>query len=151
VVKILADSTFDWNGNAVFDTLRQITFWVMNADTLSAISGEVKDTRPEATGSIYLFARQLGAGAKSQFGFQPETPRAEGTYMVILPEPGPYLFEHILPGAYQLSAFRDANRNGRYDFGAVSPYISAERFMMWPDTIKVRSRWPNEGNEFVLP
>ncbi|MDZ7343940.1 MAG: hypothetical protein ONA90_05440, partial [candidate division KSB1 bacterium] len=68
-----------------------------------------------------------------------------------LPEPGPYRFEYVLPGVYQLRAFRDANRNGRFDFGAVLPFVSAERYFVWPDTIKVRSRWPNEGNDVIFP
>jgi uncharacterized protein (DUF2141 family) len=148
VVKTLADSTFDWSGNAVFDTTRQITFWIMNADTLSAISGRLTDSKPEATGSIHLAARQLGTASGSRLG----SPSRSGEgYRVILLEPGRYRFEQILPGSYQLSAFRDANRNGRYDLGSTLPYVPAERYMTWPDTIKVRSRWPNEGNDFVLP
>jgi uncharacterized protein (DUF2141 family) len=144
-VKILADSIFDPSGNAVFDTLKQITFWTMNADTLTAISGTLSDAQPDATGTVYLTLKQVGASASSA------PSRAGPEYSLTLLAPGPYRFDHILPGLYQLSGFRDANKNGRYDFGAALPYVPAERFMVWPDTIKVRSRWPNEGNDFVIP
>jgi uncharacterized protein (DUF2141 family) len=149
--KISADSAFDPSGNALFDTLKQITFWTMNADTLTAISGKLADAQPDATGTVYLFLKQVGAFRSSSFGAMPSALRAGPEYSMTLATPGPYRFDHILPGLYQLSAFRDANNNGRYDFGAAFPFVPAERFIVWPDTMKVRSRWPNEGNDFVMP
>lgn len=151
VVKIFADSTFDPAGNALFDTLNQITFWTMNADTLTSISGTLTDAQPDATGTVHLTLKQVGASTGSGFGTAPAVSRANIEYSLVLPGPGPYRFDRILPGLYQLSGFRDANKNGRYDFGAALPFVPAERFMVWPDTMKVRSRWPNEGNDFVLP
>jgi uncharacterized protein (DUF2141 family) len=150
-VKIGADSTFDPSGNALFDTLRQITFWTMNADTLTAISGTITDAQPDATGTVHLTLKQVGAFSGSQIGSAPSVARSGVEYSAIFSAPGPYRFDHILPGLYQLSGFRDANYNGRYDFGLAFPFVPAERFVVWPDTMKVRSRWPNEGNDFVLP
>ncbi|MGH7455361.1 MAG: Ig-like domain-containing protein, partial [bacterium] len=156
VVTILADSTFDASGNALFDTTGKITFWTLNADTLTAISGKITDAQPDATGTMHLTLRQVGAST-SGTGAPPKAPSSSGpVYTTVLPatpvvEPGAYRFENILPGLYQLGGFRDANRNGRYDFGAGFPFLPAERFVVWPDIIKVRSRWPNEGNDFVLP
>ncbi len=149
--KILADSAFDPSGNALFDTLKQITFWTMNADTLTAISGKLADAQPDATGTVHLSLKQVGAFRSSSFSAPPAASRAGPEYSMTLAAPGPYRFDHILPGLYQLSAFRDANNNGRYDFGAAFPFAPAERFIVWPDTMKVRSRWPNEGNDFVMP
>jgi uncharacterized protein (DUF2141 family) len=150
-VKIFADSTFDPSGNALFDTLEQITFWTMNADTLTSISGTLTDAQPDATGTVHLTLKQVGAFSGSAFGAPTAAARSSVEYSLILPTPGPYRFAHILPGLYQLSGFRDANKNGRYDFGVAFPFVPSERFMVWPDTMKVRSRWPNEGNDFVLP
>ncbi|MCG3118084.1 MAG: hypothetical protein ALAOOOJD_00218 [bacterium] len=150
-VKIVADSTFDPNGNALFDTLKQITFWTMNADTLTAISGTLVDTQPDATGTVHLTLKQVSMGAGAAFGAAPASSRSAPEYALTLPAPGPYRFEHILPGLYQLSGFRDKNNNGRYDFGTAFPFIPAERFIVWPDTMKTRARWPNEGNDFLLP
>ncbi len=150
-VKIFADSTFDPGGNALFDTLKQLTFWTMNADTLTSISGALTDAQPDATGTVHLTLQQVGVFSSSVFGVSPVATRPGVEYSLILPAPGPYHFDQILPGLYQLSGFRDANKNGRYDFGAAFPFVPAERFVVWPDTMKVRSRWPNEGNDFVLP
>jgi hypothetical protein len=150
-VKILSDSTFDPSGNALFDTLKQITFWTMNADTLTEISGMITDAQPDATGVVHLTLKQVGAFTGSPIGPAPSASGAEVLYSLRLPATGPYRFDHILPGLYQLRGFRDANKNGRYDFGSAFPFIPSERFIVWPDTMKVRSRWPNEGNDFVIP
>lgn len=150
-VKILADSTFDPSGNALFDTLKQITFWTMNADTLTAISGTLIDAQPDATGTVPLTLKQVSAGAGTPFGAAAASSRSVPEYTLTLPAPGPYRFDHILPGLYQLSGFRDTNKNGRYDYGTAFPFIPAERFIVWPDTMKTRARWPNEGNDFILP
>ncbi|RIK58653.1 hypothetical protein DCC62_29275 [candidate division KSB1 bacterium] len=135
-IKINADSLFDWNGNALFDTTRQITFWTLNADTLASISGAIADADSTAGGLIHLKARQFDGKIE---------------YSTTASAPGGYSFPGILPGLYEISGFRDANHNGRFDAGMPFPFAPAERYHVWPDTIKVRSRWPNEGNDLVLP
>ncbi|MGH7495742.1 MAG: Ig-like domain-containing protein [bacterium] len=126
----------DWAGNLLNDTTGVITFWTINADTFASISGKITDSDSTAQGSVQVFARKIGG---------------KDEYHVQLEQPGAYLFREVLPGQYCIGAFRDANRNGRYDFGSPSPFRPAERYMVWPDTIKVRSRWPNEENDFELP
>ncbi len=133
---IAADSLFDWNGNALFDTTGRVTFWTLNADTLASISGALRDARDSTAGDIHLQAKQLGG---------------KNEYHLLVRVPGNYVFPAVLPGLYQLSGFRDSNRNGRYDAGTAFPFVPAERAHVWPDTVKVRSRWPNEGNDLVLP
>lgn len=135
-VKIQRERLFDWNGNALFDTTGQITFWTVNADTFASISGKISDADSTARGVIHLTAKQTGA--KIEYHAQ-----ADAT--------GVYLFKDVLPGLYQISAFRDTNGNHRFDFGKPLPFAPAEHYWAWPDTIKVRSRWPNEDNDFVIP
>ena len=69
---------------------------------------------------------------------------------IILDKPGPYQFEKLFPGLYLIYGFRDRDGNGEYSYGKVIPYQPAERFFFFPDTIKTRSRWPNEGNDITL-
>ncbi|MCK6559729.1 Ig-like domain-containing protein [candidate division KSB1 bacterium] len=133
---IAADSLFDWNGNALLDTTGRVTFWTLNADTLASISGALSDARDSTAGDMHLQAKQLGGKIE---------------YHVLARAPGNYTFPAVLPGLYQLSGFRDGNRNGRFDAGTAFPFVPAERAHVWPDTVKVRSRWPNEGNDLVLP
>ena len=126
----------DWSGNVLFDTTGVITFWTINADTFAAISGKISDADSAGRGGVVVFARQIGGKVE---------------YRADLAEPGPYHFREVLPGSYVISAWRDANRNGRYDSGTLAPFVPAERYMAWPDTMKVRARWPNEDNNFELP
>ena len=57
----------------------------------------------------------------------------------------------LLPGHYFLDCFRDSDGNGRYSYGHTFPFVPAERFAVYPDTVVLRSRWPNEGNDIILP
>jgi len=63
---------------------------------------------------------------------------------------GPYKFENILPGTYLINGFRDENGDHEYTYGIVFPYSPAERFFYYPDSIKVRAKWANEGNDIII-
>ncbi|MCJ7813041.1 Ig-like domain-containing protein, partial [bacterium] len=125
----------DLAGNSIADTLFQ--FHTLNQDTLSSILGHIFDSSLEDSGKIFIYAKQL------------ENP--EISYTQILPEPGPYQFSDILPGRYFIECYRDHDGNGEFNKGSVFPFRFSERFYVYPDTITVRSRWPNEGNNFKLP
>ncbi|HEX9933703.1 MAG TPA: Ig-like domain-containing protein, partial [bacterium] len=122
-------------GRAMQDTT--IGFIVLNADTLSQVSGYALCPDDAATGSIVVSLRQA------------ENPSI--VYNRTLAGPGPYAFGAVLPGRYILEAYRDEDGNGRYDFGRPHPFKPSERFAVYSDTIIARSRWPNEGNDLVLP
>lgn len=135
-VAIQPEKFFDWNGNALFDTTGQITFWTVNADTFASISGKITNADSSAAADFFLSATQAGGKVEYRTRVEPN---------------GNYLFKEVLPGLYQLNGFRDANGNHRFDYGNALPFVPAERFWAWPDSIKVRSRWPNENNDFVIP
>ncbi|MDZ7262369.1 MAG: Ig-like domain-containing protein, partial [candidate division KSB1 bacterium] len=135
-VHVQLDSIFDLFGNSVADSSFRFIFTTINADTLSSISGTVFDELENAVGKIYLTATQAQKQGQS--------------YQISMDEPGPYVFSDILPGIYLIYGFRDADGNGRYSYGEAVPFIPAERFVVYPDSIKVRSRWPNEGNDIVF-
>jgi len=135
-IQIAVDSVFDEYGNSLADSVIDIQFITLNKDTLSALSGEVSDRLPDARGKIYLTATKTG-----KEGLKYET-RLDG--------PGSYHFDALLPGIYLISGFRDADSNGVYSHGQVTPFTPAERFIFYPDSIKIRSRWPNEGNNIIF-
>ena len=56
-----------------------------------------------------------------------------------------FLFPQLDAGEYRLKAFQDDYNNGVYYSGKPFPFIPAERFAVYPDSIKVRARWPVEG------
>ncbi len=128
-IQILADSIIDLSGNSLADSVDKFHFKTLNEDTLSAIGGEMTDQQGNAQGKLFLTAKS-----------------EQNSYQIILDGPGIYHFENILPGIYTISGFRDADSNGVYTYGLAMPFIPAERFFFYQDSIKVRSRWPNEGN-----
>jgi len=121
-------------GNEAADSL--FRFHTVNPDTLSAIGGEVRDADSLAQGPILIRARQIG--------------KEINTYKRWIKNTGTYYISDMLPGLYILEAFRDEDGNGRYSYGSIFPFRPAERFTVLPDTVKIRARWPNEGNDLEL-
>lgn len=62
-------------------------------------------------------------------------------YYVKLGSKKTFEFERILPGRYKLWAFEDRNKNGKYDFGLLSPFEFSERFYFYPEIIEIKARW----------
>lgn len=136
-VTVPLDSVVDLAGNQAADTLFRTFFTAVNVDTFSSISGVVSDPDSGGGGAIYLtVAQEQEAGEIHQ---------------VRLAGPGPYKFENLLPGSYQLRGFRDRDGDGKYGRGHAFPFEPAERFFVYPQLIKVRARWPNEGNNVSFP
>jgi len=125
----------DLAGNAAADTV--IQFRTINADTLSEISGMIDDPSPSGTGPFVVTAVRIGEQTAGRD--------------VVLRDPGRFLFTELLPGDYVLEAYRDEDHDSRYSFGVPFPFRPAERFTVYQDTIHLRARWPNEGNDFQLP
>ena len=126
----------DAAGNALADSA--IAFRTSTVDTLSEIAGTVRQPEDSAgSGAFVIGASQI------------DNKEAAATGAV--PSPGPYRIPNCLPGRYILGCFRDCDGNGRYSFGSPYPFKPSEPFVVYRDTVKVRSRWPNEGNDLVLP
>jgi hypothetical protein len=136
VVSVKLDSIYDLFANPVADSTLYLTFKTLNKDTLSAISGTIADEDSLGQGAIYLKAQQ--------------TQRNGQSYEIKLEQPGPYEFVNILPGIYVIEGFRDRDNNGEYTFGKAIPFEPAERFVVYSDSINVRARWPNEGNDITF-
>lgn len=54
---------------------------------------------------------------------------------------GPWKFDALPEGEYEISAFRDTDGDGTYDYGSVAPYRPAELYVLWSGNIRVRPRW----------
>jgi len=132
-IEIAIDSIVDLAGNSLADSVDTLYFKTLNVDTLSAIGGEIIDEQKNVSGKIFLTAKT-----------------EQNYYQLTLDKPGVYLFESVMPGIYTINGFRDADSNGVYSYGSAIPYVPAERFVFYSDSIKVRSRWPNEGNNIVF-
>lgn len=95
------------------------------------MTGTVVDEDSLATGAVYIFIT--------------DQDNRNNTYQTRIPAPGVYRFPEIIPGKYTLSAYRDANDNGRFDYGTPIPFRPAERSVAYPDTLPIRSGWESEG------
>ena len=53
-----------------------------------------------------------------------------------------FSLERILPGNYLIWCFIDSDKTGEFNFGSIEPFGFAEKFYTYPDTLKLRARWP---------
>jgi len=121
------------------DSLFVLKFSTIDTDRFSSLAGTVLDTSVrDAQGPVYVVAREVERRDQ-----EPTSVRIEA--------PGPFIFRNIVEGRYLIEAFRDRNGNGKFDPGQPFPYVRAERFTVYPDTLKLRARWPVEGLKLQLP
>lgn len=133
-ITLPVDLVYDLSGNPLADSAFFKLFVTLNPDTLTAIAGNISDMKADARGKFYISACNLNGSE----------------YQLILDD-NTYRFSSILPGRYRIELFRDADQNRRFSPGNDRPYKPAERYYIYPDTISVRSRWPNEGNDIYFP
>lgn len=62
-------------------------------------------------------------------------------YRVRLQGTGAWEIKDIPSGDYNLSAFRDSDGDGEYDYGSITPYRPGEVFTERPGGVQVRPRW----------
>jgi hypothetical protein len=53
-------------------------------------------------------------------------------------------FNKVNPGKYLVWSYIDKDSSGTYSYGKPYPFIPSERFVYYPDTLKLRARWPVE-------
>jgi hypothetical protein len=51
-------------------------------------------------------------------------------------------FNKVYPGKYLLWSYIDKDSSGTYSYGKPYPFTPSERFVYYPDTLKLRARWP---------
>lgn len=121
------------HGIAGAGSKRSYRFQTLDAELLSSIEGRVVDrSTADTSGTIVLIAENVGALSQRTFTMQ-------------LSRPGEFAFRNLGEGQYLLRAYRDRNGNGVFDAGRPFPFQSSERFAVYPDTLKLRARWPLEG------
>ena len=120
------------------DSLKMYRFQTMDEELYSSIEGTVHDSdSTDRKGDLVVVARTVVKHDSKE-------------YQVRLTEDGPFALRSIVEGKYVLICYRDRNGNKKYDSGLAHPYQSSERFVQYPDTLKVRARWPLEGVELKL-
>jgi hypothetical protein len=124
----------DLSGNNAGDSMKIYSFRTYNQDSLGGVSGLVKfEGDFDTTGLPYLEFNPVGE---------------KRTFLRIIPDKQ-FNFQ-LPPGKYILSGFLDRNNNGKHDIGRLAPLSLAETFAVFPDTVRVRSRFEMTGIEFIF-
>ena len=131
-ISFILDSVVDLAGNRFTDSVRVVKFQTLDLRSTGTIEGSVVDERKDGKGAILLTATSI-------------EPPGVHERTVVLPSPGNFKIDQLVEGKYSLRAFRDADSNGVYSYGSPFPFATAERFVVYPDTLKVRARWGVEG------
>ncbi|MBC8146069.1 MAG: Ig-like domain-containing protein, partial [bacterium] len=63
---------------------------------------------------------------------------------------GAWEMADVPEGEYRITAFRDDNANGRYDFGSITPYKGPEVLVEWNAPVRVRPRWATTKVELAF-
>ena len=132
-IRVQMDSVRSVYGMGYRDSSFVVRFQTLDSRTTGTIAGVVMDARGEkGRGRIYVTASSVNL-----------TPYRSQT--VAIDRPGSFMFGGLVEGKYVVSGFRDADGSGKYSVGLPFPYIPAERFTVYADTIRVRARWGVEG------
>ncbi len=127
-IQVLTDSLPDRYGNLCIDSVKTLSFSTLNDDLFGSISGLV--TSDLETEKIMIGCRHL-----EQENLQ---------YTSELNLDNSYKLDKLQPGNYQMFIFYDQNSNGKYDWGSLVPYQSAEPYKDFGQPVEVRSRWETE-------
>lgn len=120
----------DESGNGYRDTVSVFHFSTIDPDLFGSIEGSFA-----GFGSTFpVIIEGSNIRSKSQKHSFVKVDSAGAFKMDLLPE-----------GNYVLKAFEDRNGNGIDDAGSVFPFRRSEQFRYYPDTIRVRPRWPVDG------
>jgi len=128
---IRMDSLADLFGNSYTDSVTSYSLETAGEESMSSISGVVTDDAAGASGVVFITAKNISNNS---------IPR-----ILKLDSVKTFTFQNLTEGQYTLSAFRDEDGNGLYSFGKPFPFVKAERFTIYGDTLKLRARWPLEG------
>lgn len=128
----------DWSGRLSRDSIKSWRFETLDVEEMSSIDGMVIDSNMiDREGPLYVTATKM-EGKETRASLAPVN--ASGKFRFpVMPE-----------GLYVFQAFRDRNKNGKYDFGKPFPFVFSERMSTFTDTLKVRARWPLEGVQVRL-
>jgi hypothetical protein len=130
-LRVRMDSVRSLTGRTYRDSTFEFHFQTLDLRNTGSISGIVQDT-PGGRGEIVLTASSVNT-----------TPAHSTT--IRLGSSGPFALAEIPEGKYTVSAFRDSTGSGEFGFGLPAPFRPADRFTVYPDTIRVRARWGVEG------
>jgi len=132
MIKLSGKEILDLLGNiSLIDSIFGSSFVTLDPDTLGSVSGKVEIEEEDDSATVVLTLWSLD---QDKLLYQITTHRS-----------GLFLFERVLPGKYFLSGYLDLNEDENLTLGEPELFSPSEPFLIYPDTIYVRSRWETEG------
>lgn len=136
---VLIDSLIrDHRDSTYSDSLSSLAFQAESGARYGSITGTV--SAPEH------WTREL-IRIRAETGQRGDTRIPETT----LSSDGEYQLERLIPGQYQLEAYYDRDTSGTYSYGRPVPFVPSENFLIFQDSIEVRSRWEQSGINLQFP
>jgi uncharacterized protein (DUF2141 family) len=122
-------------GNRLSDAQKVLAFRAVPSDTLGFMAGTVVDSTGAGISMYRIVCKHLETETVKEI-------EVKGT--------SEWLSGGMLPGRYTACAFRDDDGDGRLFRGTVSPFQASEQAIVYPDTIRVVSRWKTEDIQFIF-
>jgi hypothetical protein len=136
-VKMRIDSLIDFGPARYHDSTLVRHFQTVSEEALGSIEGTISDELSTGKGRLILVLHDVAV-------------RQGKSRAIPLDSAGAFTIDHVKEGKYGLWAYRDADGNGVYSYGKPFPFVPAERFTVYPETLKVRARWPLAGVQLRL-
>ena len=129
-IKLLGDYIQDWHGNVMTDSVKQIYF--KRSEKEIRIGGNILGTVK------YAGIKPLVVEVRDIDNYDIYTTQVKGQQ---------FKLENLQAGQYKLWAFEalHASDPDTYFSGTWTPYGHAARFVLYPDTVDVRTHWDVEG------
>ncbi|MBU2447413.1 MAG: Ig-like domain-containing protein [Bacteroidetes bacterium] len=123
----------DLAGNKV-DSVFTISFRTNDESYFSEIIGTVKNLDKDKSDKVFISARGID-GPRQKYSAKVDTS-------------GKYELKRILQGSYLLKMFQDESGQGKQFLGSSVRNEFSNKFVYYPDTIKIKPRWPVTDVDF---
>jgi len=135
-IRIAPGSVRNLRGNTAIDSGLTRRYRILEEKYLGSIEGSVV---PSA-------GRDSLAGASSVVVTSRELSGARGRETIVnAGRDGKFFIGDLPEGRYVIAGFLDVNGNRAFDPGKPFPVSYAEKFFVYPDTVKIRPGWPVGG------
>jgi hypothetical protein len=136
---LVADSSLASLDSTRWDTLPIYRFKGQEPQLLGTITGEVD----------YATAADTSLGPLQLILTDRDTKR--NTYQTLNSQSRTFVFKRLVSGTYQLAAFIDANKDGRWTPGDLRTGRQPERGVRFADVLRLRPGWEIESDKLLFP
>ena len=137
----LVDSLIrDYRDSTYSDSITSGSFLIESEGGSGSISGTVKAPAKWNNPQIKVEALQQKNSKSPVLHFQTSVDQQRHFRLNRLPE-----------GTYGLRAYYDSDSSGTYSYGRPRPFVPAEYFSIFPDSVEVRARWESSGINIQFP